>query len=54
MDPLWDPVRADPRFQAMYRQYIDDTAKQHELLTEMRRKGDVPLRGEPKPAPPAQ
>jgi TolB-like protein/DNA-binding winged helix-turn-helix (wHTH) protein len=50
MDPLWNPLRADPRFQAMYRQYIDDTATQHQLLTEMRRKGEVPLRGELVPA----
>jgi hypothetical protein len=51
MDPVWDPVRADPRFQAMYRRYLDDTAKQHELLIEMRRKGEIPARGEPASAP---
>jgi tetratricopeptide (TPR) repeat protein len=49
MDPLWDPVRGDSRIQAIYRQYIEDTAKQHELLTEMRRKGEVRARGEPAP-----
>jgi hypothetical protein len=43
-DPLWDPVRADRRFQAIEKQYRDDTAQQHNLLLEMRRKGEVPQR----------
>lgn len=43
-DPVWDPVRADPRFQAVERKYRDDTAQQHALLMEMRRKGEVPQR----------
>lgn len=50
MDPVWDPVRADPRFQAMYRQYIDATATQYRLLTEMRGKGEIPQRREIAPA----
>jgi hypothetical protein len=36
------------------RQYIEDTAKQHELLMEMRRKGEIPARGEAAPAPAMQ
>jgi hypothetical protein len=43
-DPLWDPVRADRRSQAIEKQYRDDTAQQHNLLLEMRRKGEVPQR----------
>jgi hypothetical protein len=43
-DPVWDPVRADPRFQTIERKYRDDVAQQHALLMEMRRKGEVPQR----------
>jgi tetratricopeptide (TPR) repeat protein len=43
-DPVWDPIRADPRFKAFEKKYRDDTAQQHNLLLEMRRKGEVPQR----------
>jgi TolB-like protein/DNA-binding winged helix-turn-helix (wHTH) protein len=45
-DPLWDPVRADPRFQSLVNSYKESSQHQRTLLEEMRRTGGVPLRGE--------
>jgi hypothetical protein len=44
---VWDPIRTDQRFQAVEKQYRDDTAQQQNLLQEMRRKGEVPQRNSP-------
>jgi hypothetical protein len=43
-DPLWEDMRADPRFQAIAAEARAHAAGQRALLEEMRRKGEVPLR----------
>jgi hypothetical protein len=43
-DPVWDPMRSDPRFQAIAAEARTHAAAQRALLEELRRKGEVPYR----------
>lgn len=44
LDPLYDRLRHDPRFQALAEQARKHRSQQRALLDEMRRKGEVPQR----------
>jgi DNA-binding winged helix-turn-helix (wHTH) protein/TolB-like protein len=45
LDPLYENLRADPRFQALLAQVKEHRARQRALLGEMRRNGLIPKRG---------
>jgi hypothetical protein len=44
VDPLYDRLRRDPRFQVLAEQARKHRSQQRALLDEMRRKGEVPKR----------
>jgi TolB-like protein/DNA-binding winged helix-turn-helix (wHTH) protein len=43
-DPIFEPLRADPAFQAIALEARQHAAKQRALLEDMRRRGEVPMR----------
>jgi DNA-binding winged helix-turn-helix (wHTH) protein len=49
-DPVWDSMRADPRFQAITAEARAHADAQRAVLEEMRRKGEVPYRSRGLPA----
>jgi DNA-binding winged helix-turn-helix (wHTH) protein len=49
-DPVWNPMRSDPRFQAIATEARAHAATQRALLEEMRRKGEVPYRSRGTPS----
>jgi hypothetical protein len=43
-DNMWDPIRSDPRFQALMSLQRTRIDRQREVLDEMRRQGQIPAR----------
>jgi hypothetical protein len=43
---MWNPIRGDPRFQALMSRQRAHIDQQRMLLEDMRNRGEIPIRGE--------